>query len=130
MLVIEAGASKARGKVDLYEDSAVHKYCRQAGEKLGVSGELLEVDVNLLTDELEAYRMRFEELEQGSHKPLKHFEISPAARKQAKKFLSGENLFSRLSKLIGKTGIVGEEQTRFICLLWPARTSAKIRCTR
>ena len=117
MLVIEAGASKARGKVDLYEDSAVHKYCRQAGEKLGVGGELLEVDVNLLTDELEAYRMRFEELEQSSKQSAKHFEISVAARKQALAFLKADNLFPRLNKLIGKTGIVGEEQTRLLLLI-------------
>ena len=117
MLVLELGSKKYRGKVELYEDAAVHKYCRLAGEKLEIGGELLEVDISLLTDELEAYRMRFEELEQVGNRALQYFEISPAARKQAKNFLSGDNLFSRLNKLIGKTGIVGEEQTRLLLFI-------------
>ncbi len=116
-LVTEVGANKSRGKVDLYEDTAVQKYCRAAGRKLEIKEELLEVDINLLTDELEGYRMRFEGLEQSSNNVLKHFEISAAARKQARQFLKGENLLNRLNNLIGKTGIVGEEQTRLLLFI-------------
>ena len=75
------------------------------------------MDVSLLADELEAYRMRFEELDGLPLQGKKHFEISAAARTQARKFLKGENLLSRLNGLIGKTGIVGEENTRLMLFI-------------
>jgi DNA primase len=115
-LVVAADARKSRGRVELYEDSAVQKYCKAASQKLGIEADLLEVDINLLTDELDAYRLRFEQNEQPQALG-KHFEISPAARTQAKKFLKAGNLFDRLNKLMGKTGIVGEEQTRLLLLV-------------
>ena len=116
-LVVEYGGSKFRGRVELYEYTAVAKYCKAAGERLGAKWELLEVDLNFLTDELEEYRARFEQEEGSIVNGKKLFEISPAFRKQAKAFLKGENLFIRLNKLIGKTGIVGEEQTRLLLLI-------------
>jgi DNA primase len=117
MLVVEHGEQKARGKVELYEDSEVHKYCRTAGKKLGLKTEVLETDISLLTDELEGYRMRFEQIDISHQQAVRPFEISPSARTRGKKFLKRENLLSRLNKLIGKTGIVGEERTRLLLFI-------------
>lgn len=112
MLVLEVGDKKARGKVELYEDTAVARHCKRAGERLDVDGQLLEEDLRDLTDELEQYRIRYQPTEKTER--VQHFEISAAARTQAKTFLKAPNLFSRLNTLIGKTGIVGEEQTRLL----------------
>ena len=116
-LVVEHGGSKYRGKVELYEDTAVVKYCKVAGEKLGAKWELLEIDINLLTDELEEYRMRFEEAETTAMSRKQLFEISAGARKQTRSFLKRENLLVRLNKLIGESGIIGEEQTRLLLFI-------------
>ncbi|WP_052600084.1 CHC2 zinc finger domain-containing protein, partial [Aureispira sp. CCB-QB1] len=116
-LVTELEHKKSRGKVELYEDSAVQKYCRAASQKLGINEDLLDLDISLLTDELEAYRASFESAENKSSTVVKHFQITAEARKQAKAFLSQKNLFQRLNTLIGKTGIVGEENTRLLLLI-------------
>jgi len=116
-LVTELEYKKSRGKVELYEDTAVQKYCRTASQKLGINEDLLDLDICLLTDELEAYRATFENLESGSSTLVKNFQITAEARKKAKAFLSHKNLFKRLNTLIGKTGIVGEENTRLLLLI-------------
>ncbi|WMX17584.1 toprim domain-containing protein [Aureispira sp. CCB-E] len=116
-LVTELEHKKSRGKVEMYEDTAVQKYCRTASQKLGINEDLLDLDISLLTDELEAYRASFESAESMSSSIVKNFQISAEARKQAKAFLSHKNLFQRLNTLIGKTGIVGEENTRLLLLI-------------
>ncbi|BDS10686.1 CHC2 zinc finger domain-containing protein [Aureispira anguillae] len=116
-LVAEHAHKKSRGKVELYEDTAVQKYCRSASQKLGINAELLDLDISLLTDELEIYRASSESIENAGSKAVKRFEITAAARKKARDFLSRKTLFKRLNELIGKTGIVGEENTRLLLLI-------------
>lgn len=116
-LVTELEHKKSRGKVELYEDTAVQRYCRTASQKLGINEDLLDLDISLLTDELEAYRAAFESTENGSSTLVKNFQITAEARKKAKAFLSNKNLFQRLNALIGKTGIVGEKNTRLLLLI-------------
>jgi 5S rRNA maturation endonuclease (ribonuclease M5) len=116
-LVTENEHKKSRGKVELYEDTAVQKYCRTVSQKLGINEDLLDLDISLLTDELESYRATFEELESMGSSASKSFQISADARKKAKAFLSQKDLFIKLNKLVGKTGIVGEESTRLLLLI-------------
>lgn len=115
-LVVELEGKKTRGKVELYEDKEVSKYCRGASEKLGINAELLDLDIGLLTDELEDYRASLEDIEEEKA-IVKKYEISAVGRKKARDFLSRKNLFKRLNELIGKTGIVGEEKTRLLLLI-------------
>ena len=50
-LVIEnQQAQKSRNKLDLYEDKQVQKTAREAGEKLNLRSDLLEADINKLTN--------------------------------------------------------------------------------
>jgi DNA primase len=42
-----------RSKPDLFEDKQVEKIAREAGEKLGLRADLIEIDLNELTDKLE-----------------------------------------------------------------------------
>ena len=107
---------KYRGKVELYEDKDLQKYCRAASEKLGINADLLDLDISLLTDELEQYRATFEEAE-GERSPVRSFQITAENRRKAQAFLSKERLFERLNKLIGSTGIVGEYNTRILLLI-------------
>jgi hypothetical protein len=44
-----------RSKPDLFEDKQVEKIAREAGEKLGLRADLIEIDLNELTDKLETY---------------------------------------------------------------------------
>ena len=116
-LVTELNHKKSRGKVELYEDAAILKYCKSAGEKLGINAELLDLDISLLTDELENYRASQESIEGDEIKPIKTFSISASNRAKAKLFLESKELLKKLNERIGKTGIVGEGQTRLLLLI-------------
>jgi DNA primase len=112
-LVIEHPTSrkKSRNKLDLYEDKQIEKTAREAGEKLNLRSDLLEADISELVDHLDNYREsrepKGEETVQTEIYPL-----TATERKQAEELLKTKDLFTRLNELIGKAGVVGEEQTR------------------
>lgn len=108
---------KYRSKVELYEDKEVRKYCREASEKLGVSEDLLDIDISLLTDKLEGYRNSLERSEKSAKTGSLGFKLSPENRREAIEFLKAPGLFLRLNEMIGKTGIVGEINTRLLLLI-------------
>ena len=113
-LVLSVGDYKSRGKVELYDDAAVEKYCARASEKVGIEPKLLEVDLNRLSDALEGYRNQARsDQTQSRQGPV----LSAEAQESAISFLQGEELMPRLNKLLGQSGIVGEERTRLLLLL-------------
>jgi energy-coupling factor transporter ATP-binding protein EcfA2 len=112
-LVIEGKESrKSRQKLDLYEDKQVEKVSRIAANKLGLNAELVELDLQLLTDELEAYR---EELHLNNRQQeVKKIEVTATLRSRCLDFLKEKNLLQRINKMIGETGITGEENNRLL----------------
>jgi DNA primase len=98
-----------RSKPDLFEDKQVEKMAREAGEKLGLRADLIEIDLTELTDKLEVYRENelYPETKEGI-KP----EIKIQDYDRCKMFLSKPNLISRFNDLIGKAGVTGEENNR------------------
>jgi DNA primase len=98
-----------RSKPDLFEDKQVEKIAREAGEKLGMRADLIEIDLNELTDKLEVYREN--ELDPESREEEKPIvKIQDYAK--CKTFLSKPNLINRFNDLIGKAGVTGEENNR------------------
>ncbi|MFN3405817.1 MAG: CHC2 zinc finger domain-containing protein [Cytophagaceae bacterium] len=112
-LVIEHPASKkkSRTKLDLYEDKQIEKTAREAGEKLQLRSDLLEADISELVDHLDNYReLRITSDEVRIEETV--YPLTALERKQAEELLKTKDLFTRLNELIGKSGVVGEEQTR------------------
>jgi DNA primase len=99
---------KSRNKVDLYEDKHVEKIAREAAEKLQLRADLVQLDLELFTEMLERYRE-----EENKPKEVKQDNsvVSPY-EKQAREFLTKANLIKRWNDLIGKAGVVGEENNR------------------
>ena len=104
-----------RSKVDLYEDKTVEKYLAAASEKLGIEAVKMDIDLSILTDQLEQYRAERMPQIQGEQK--KPFQISELERLAAKRFLEAPELLARLNEKIGQTGIVGEEKNRLLLLM-------------
>jgi DNA primase len=104
---------KSRSKVDLYEDKQVEKIAREAAEKLQLRADLIQLDLELFTELLEQYRD-----EQSKPKEIIQAEvkISPQFEKQGIEFLSKPNLIQRWNELIGKAGVVGEENSRIFLM--------------
>jgi 5S rRNA maturation endonuclease (ribonuclease M5) len=103
-------ARKSRSKVDLYEDKQVEKLSRDASEKLGLRADLVLLDLETLTNLLEAHREKqSEEKEAPSTQTL---QVPLHMQNKCREFLSKSNLIKRLNDLIGQAGVVGEEMNR------------------
>ena len=109
-LVIEhkENLKKSRNKVDLYEDKQIMKLIREVSEKLNLRLDLLEIDIQLLIDQLDDYR----ESEDKEENKKEVVELSEAERAQCMKLLKTKNLLERINELIGKSGVVGEQNNR------------------
>jgi DNA primase len=103
---------KSRSKVDLYEDKHVEKIAREAAEKLQLRADLVQLDLEVFTELLEHYR---EDL--NKPKEVKPESVAaPQFEKQAREFLTKANLIKRWNDLIGKAGVVGEENNRIFLM--------------
>jgi len=110
-LVIEHNEykSKSRNKLDLYEDKQTDKIARESAEKLGLRADLIEFDLNTLTDLLDEYR----ESTALTNSEEKREVIIPKEQKdKCFKFLKSKKLLFNINDLIGKSGVVGEESNR------------------
>lgn len=100
---------KSRSKLDLYEDKQVERIAREAGEKLNLRADLVQRDLEALTDRLDVYR----DLRAGGNPETEaRYSLTVPERRQAEELLKTKDLFARFNELIGKAGVVGEEQTR------------------
>lgn len=100
---------KSRNKLDLYEDKQTEKISREAAEKLNLRADLIENDLNILTDLLDQYREENSEAPEEEKKKV----IIPAEEKEkCFQFLKKPNLLENINDLIGKSGVVGEEKSR------------------
>ena len=104
---------KSRNKLDLYEDRQIEKTAREAGEKLQLRSDLIEADISDLVDHLDDYRdRRSAGGNNETEEPYQIYPLTALERKQAEDLLQSRDLFTRLNELIGKAGVVGEDQTR------------------
>lgn len=94
---------KIRDKVELYEYKQIERYGRAAAEKLNLRADLIENDLNILTDLLDEYREQHTEQPKEENKRV----IIPQVEKD-KCF----KLLQVFNELIGKAGVVGEENSR------------------
>ena len=105
---------KSRSKLDLYEDKQVEKIAREAAEKLQLRADLIQLDLELLTELLEQHRESTyakASMDKAENKIPSHYE------KQAIEFLSKPNLIKRWNELIGRAGVVGEENNRIFLMV-------------
>jgi len=103
---------KSRVKLDLYEDKQVEKISREAAEKLEIRADMITLGLELLTELLERYR---EKQNTAKEKPAE-IKVSPQYEKQAIDFLTKPNLIKRWNDLIGRAGVVGEENNRIFLM--------------
>jgi len=110
-LVVEHPQNKAksRNKLDLYEDKQTEKIARESAEKLNLRADLIEQDLNILTDLLDQYREETTEQNQDENKKV----VIPTIEKEkCFTFLKSPKLLTKINELIGKSGVVGEEKSR------------------
>ena len=107
---------KYRNKVDLYENRQVEKIAREASDKLDVRADLIELDMHRLTDLLEDYRdSLYAKGREGDRQPV--IKADPATISRCRDFLSSPDLIQRLNRVIGESGVVGEETNRLFLFI-------------
>lgn len=113
---------KSRSKVDLYEDKQVERTAREASEKLELRADLIILDIEHLTDLLDQH-WEHEQQESKKEKPV----ANGQQLKANIDFLSKPNLIQRFNELIGKAGVIGEDNNRIF--LFGIATSYKMPVT-
>ena len=94
----------------MYEDKQTEKIARESAEKLNLRADLIENDLNTLTDLLDQYREQT--MSADDHEEPKTVIVSGAEKEQCQTFLKAPNLLAKINDLIGKSGVVGEENNR------------------
>lgn len=96
-----------RSKLDLYEYKQVSAVAKVAADKLQISESQIEKDLSKLTSHLEEYRQKDEQQKEDATQ-----EVAPEISLKCIEFLKRKNLLKEINKLIGRAGIIGEEQSR------------------
>jgi DNA primase len=104
---------KSRSKLDLYEDKQVEKIARDAAEKLQLRADLIQLDLEMFTELLEQHR---EQQNKPKETPQVESNITSQYQKQAVEFLTKPSLIKRWNELIGKAGVVGEDNSRIFLM--------------
>lgn len=108
--------------MDLYSITQTEKLARLIADRLEVGVTHVTKDLANITNELERYRLQqIEEKQQEQSKKIKV--LTDAETEQALNFLKSPYLLQKTNDLIGRSGIVGEEQNRLI--MWLIYTSRK-----
>ncbi len=101
-----------RHNLDLYNDTQVEKLIRKCAEKLEVGTSQLSKTISDLINELEKYRLQ--QIEQQHIKKEIRKSLTHEEKNEAIKFLSQHNLLQITNELIGKSGVIGEENNRLL----------------
>lgn len=100
-----------RQSIDLYNDNQIEKLVRKVAERLEIGTSVVRRTLQELTKELENYRFLLVEKETIANQPF-YKELTATEIKSAETFLKAKNLLKRTNELIGKSGVIGEENNR------------------
>jgi DNA primase len=105
-----------RSKIDLYEYKQVQSLYELAGVRLNIRTDEVEKDLTTLARLLEDYREQEPNGQVVSNeKPVSR--VSPQMSSQCLAFMKRPNLLQEFNALIGKSGVVGEENNRLLLLV-------------
>ena len=111
----ESSLPTMRHNLDLYNDIQVEKFIRKVAERLEIGTSVVSASLSELTEQLETYRI--EKLKEKEPELPQRPTLSAKERKEAEGFLEAPNLLQRTNELIGKSGMIGEENNRILMYL-------------
>ena len=104
-----------RHNLDLYNDTQTEKLIRKTAEKLEIGTSVIAASLAELTEQLEAYRI--EQIKNKEPEMPQRPTLTAEQRKEAEDFLKSKNLMQRTNELIGKSGMIGEDNNRLLMYL-------------
>jgi predicted transcriptional regulator len=112
----DIAALAIRQNLDLYSITQVEKLARLIADRLEVGVTAVSKDLSDITNQLELYRLQqIEKTEVQKKQQVKV--LSEAEKAAAQQFLESKDLMQLTNELIGKSGVVGEEENRLIMYL-------------
>ena len=105
-----------RHSLDLYNDNQVEKFTRTVAERLEIGTSVARKTLQELTHELENYRFLLLEQQHEANKPFTK-ELNGSEIKSAETFLKKKDLLTKTNELIGKSGVIGEQNNRLLMYL-------------
>lgn len=105
-----------RNTVDLYSDTQVKRYIREAAEKLELGTSDLTNTLYSLIEGVEKYRM-FKREEQRLPQQAPKVELSTKAKTKARKLLKSKTLLSEVGTLLHDAGLINETDNGLLLFL-------------
>jgi predicted transcriptional regulator len=113
---------RLRHNIDLYNDNQTEKLVRKVAERLEIGTSVTRRALQQLTDELERYRIGQLDKE-GEEEQVR--ELTGNEEKKVIQFLRSKDLLVKTNKLIGQSGVIGEETNRLLMyIIFTSRKSA------
>lgn len=103
---------KSRQRTDLFEDRLIARAAKEAGSRLDLPAQLIEEDLHLLADLLDRRRRS----ERTGDRRVR-VQVPPDTKAACLSFLQKADLAESLNKLIGASGVVGEETARLFLFM-------------
>ena len=104
-----------RHNLDLYNDTQLEKFIRKVADKHEIGTSIIAASLSELTESLEAYRLQ--QIKSESDSQFKPKQLTMQEIKDAENFLNSKNLLELTNELIGKSGVIGEENNRLLMYL-------------
>ncbi|MEM6719564.1 MAG: hypothetical protein AAF611_09630 [Bacteroidota bacterium] len=104
-----------RHNIDLYNANGVEKLVRKLAEFLEVGTSVIRRALQELIAKLEQHRLEL--LDQVELDEVEEYLLSKKERRSAMDLLKSNNLLEKTNKLIGKSGVIGEENNRLLMYL-------------
>ena len=112
VVIINSEGRKSRQKVDLYEDKQITRAAGAVADRLGLRADLIELDLDRLTDRLETYRDGLRQ--ENDRAETKRVTVAGPNRERCLTFLKAPSLLDNINEQIERAGIVGEEHNRLL----------------
>ncbi|MEM9258102.1 MAG: toprim domain-containing protein [Bacteroidota bacterium] len=112
LAITNAAGRRSRQKLDLYEDKQAARCARAVAEKLALRADLIELDLDRLTELLEDYRETLRK--ETEREKTNEVAVTEKDRTRCLQFLKAPDLLGRINELIERAGIVGEENNRLL----------------
>jgi predicted transcriptional regulator len=117
-----------RHNIDLYNSNGVEKLVRKLAEYLEVGTSVIRRSLQQLINLLEQHRLEL--LAKENEEEIFEYQLTKKERRQAIDILRSEKLMEKTNKLIGASGVIGEETNRLLMyLIFTSRkTASPLQC--
>jgi len=117
-----------RHNIDLYNSNGVEKLVRKLAEYLEIGTSIIRRALQQLINLLEQHRLEL--LAKENEEEVFEYQLTKKERRQAMDILRSDKLIEKTNKLIGVSGVIGEERNRLLMyLIFTSRkTASPLQC--